>query len=183
MKHILFINFIDFTIICKECESKYNLDLMNHLKKYRIIFQILSEKNLDISKKLQKLTTNEIYEIKYDYLIKDFIKGKFKKILFMVGAGISTSAGIPDFRSKKGLFKQLQKRYKLSSPEEFFMKETFLKKPDYFYEFTKLFDIGKYKPTISHYFMNFLTNKNQVKYIFTQNIDSLEKKLKYPMIK
>ena len=60
------------------------------------------------------------------------------------------------------------------------MKETFLKKPEYFYEFTKLFDIGKYKPTISHYFMNFLTNKNQVKYIFTQNIDGLEKKAKIP---
>ena len=153
---------------------------MNHLKKYRIIFQIFYEKQLKISKNLQKLTEEEIYEVKYDYFIKDFIKGKFKKILFMVGAGISTSAGIPDFRSKTGLFKKLQDKYKLSSPEEFFMKETFLKKPHYFYEFTKLFDLSKYRPTISHYFMNFLIKRNQVKYIFTQNIDGLEKKAQIP---
>ena len=98
----------------------------------------------------------------------------------MVGAGISTTAGIPDFRSKTGLFKQLQDKYNLSSPEEFFEKQTFLEKPQYFYEFTKLFDLSKVNPTISHKFMNFILTKNIVKYIFTQNIDGLEIKAKIP---
>ncbi len=98
----------------------------------------------------------------------------------MVGAGISTSAGIPDFRSNTGLFKQLQDKYNLSSPEEFFQKTTFLKNPMYFYEFTKLFDLSKVNATISHKFMNFLTSKNMVKFVFTQNIDGLEKKAKIP---
>jgi NAD-dependent SIR2 family protein deacetylase len=98
----------------------------------------------------------------------------------MVGAGISTSAGIPDFRSKDGLFKQLQDKYNLKSPEEFFYKTTFLQKPEYFYEFTKLFDLSKINSTISHKFMNFMVQKNIVKYVFTQNIDGLEKKAKIP---
>ena len=180
MKHKLYINFIDWTIICEECESKYKLELMNYRKKYRVIFQLLKEKKLNTSKKLNGLTKEEIYETKYEKIIKLFVNKKVSKILFMVGAGISTSAGIPDFRSKNGLFKQLQDKYKLSSPQKFFKKDTFLKNPEYFYDFAKLFDLSKIKPTISHMFMNFFVKKNMVKYIFTQNIDGLEKKAKIP---
>jgi NAD-dependent deacetylase sirtuin 2 len=43
-----------------------------------------------------------------------------KKIVFMSGAGISTSAGIPDFRSPKtGLYANLQK-YELPDPHLIF---------------------------------------------------------------
>jgi NAD-dependent histone deacetylase SIR2 len=42
---------------------------------------------------------------------------RFRKIVLMTGAGISTSAGIPDFRSPEtGLFAQLSK-YDLPFPE------------------------------------------------------------------
>jgi NAD-dependent histone deacetylase SIR2 len=98
----------------------------------------------------------------------------------MIGAGISTSAGIPDFRSNTGLFKQLQDKYNLSSPEEFFLLTTFYSNPKYFYEFTKLFDLSKINSTITHKFINYFVHKNIVKYIFTQNIDGLEIKAKIP---
>ena len=151
---------------------------MNDLQKYKILYESLEEIGLKLPKEVKLLSKEKIHKIKYGALIQDFKNKKFSKILFMVGAGISTSTGIPDFRSNTGLFKQLQAKYKLTSPEEFFHKETFLKKPMYFYEFTKLFNLSKINSTISHKFMNFFVSKNIVKYIFTQNIDGLEKKAK-----
>ena len=179
-KHKLYANLIDLTIICWECKSKYLFELLNDMKKYRILYQYLKEKDLLLPKEVQLLSKEEIYEMKYNVLMKDFKDKKFKKILFMVGAGISTSTGIPDFRSNTGLFKQLQDKYHLSSPEEFFDKNTFLQNPMYFYEFTKIFDLSQIGATLSHKFMNFFVSKNIVKYIFTQNIDGLEKKAKIP---
>ena len=178
-KHNLYINLLNWNIICRECQSEYNISLVNNIFKYRIFFHLLSEKNM-VLPNLNLLSKEEVFEIKYKKLVEKFKQKKYSNILFMVGAGISTSAGIPDFRSKSGLFQQLQDKYKLSSPEEFFYITTFLKNPQYFYEFTKIFDLSQVKPTISHKFMSFMVSKNIVKYVFTQNIDGLETKAKIP---
>ena len=153
-----------------------------------------SNNNNDITKELEStlsnLTLNEqpqppksssssssIYDSdKYKTFISHLKNGDFTNIIFMTGAGISTSAGIPDFRSKNGLFRQLQDKYNLSTPEEFFDIKTFLTNPTYFYEFYKQFDSETYNPTVFHYFMGFLCYKKYVKMIFTQNIDGLEHK-------
>jgi NAD-dependent histone deacetylase SIR2 len=105
-------------------------------------------------------------------------KNLVKKISFLTGAGISTSAGIPDFRSNTGLFKVLQEKYNLSSPEEFFHIETFRNNPEYFYEWSKETDLTKYDPTPTHWFMSFLEKKGLLNIIYTQNIDALELKAK-----
>lgn len=53
-------------------------------------------------------------------VVNAFKAGKFKSIVTMVGAGISTSAGIPDFRSPtSGLYNNLQK-FNLPYPEAIF---------------------------------------------------------------
>ena len=98
----------------------------------------------------------------------------------MVGAGISTSAGIPDFRSKTGLFHQLKEKYLMEEPEEFFYRRTFWDKPQLFYEFCKIFDLSQVKPTLTHKFMKYMVDKGIIKYVFTQNIDGLELKAKIP---
>ena len=178
--HRLYINLKNWKIICLECSHQYNISLVETILKYRIIYNLIREIELFPPSNKLILTKEEIYNIKYEKIRNKLINKKYSNILFMVGAGISTSAGIPDFRSQNGLFKQLQDKYNLSCPKEFFLKKTFLEKPQYFYEFTKLFDLSKINSTISHKFMNFFVHKNLVKYIFTQNIDGLEIKAKIP---
>ena len=178
--HRLYLNFKNWKIICLECSGQFDISLVETNLKYRVVCNLLNELELFPPSKKLILTEEEIFKIKYEKFKSKLMNNKYSKILFMVGAGISTSAGIPDFRSQTGLFKQLQDKYNLSSPEEFFLKQTFLDKPQYFYEFTKLFDLSKINSTISHKFMNFMVHKNNVKYIFTQNIDGLEIKAKIP---
>ena len=44
----------------------------------------------------------------YEKLVDGLKNGKYRKILVMTGAGISVSAGIPDFRSPKtGIYDNL----------------------------------------------------------------------------
>ena len=177
--HEFYIDLNNLQMICMKCKQHSGLILLKDklTSDQKSSIQFLLEK---ISFPLHFLTEEEVLELKYQKFVEDFASGKYKNIIFMVGAGISTSAGIPDFRSSTGLFKQLQEKYNLSGPEEFFYKSTFLQKPIYFYEFTKLFDLSQTQPTIAHKFMNFLTKKNMVKYVFTQNIDGLEFKAKIP---
>ena len=189
--HYIAINLTDISIWCLEC---INPQLENNQKRNKGTPINLNPEQISLIKNhIQYLrekkylvpyykfyTKEEIYSIKYNNFINNFKQNKFRNIIFMVGAGISTTAGIPDFRSETGLFKQLQDKYNMKSPEEFFMKETFLEKPELFYEFCKIFDLSAVKPTLTHKFMNYLTSKNIVKYIFTQNIDGLELKAKIP---
>jgi len=101
-----------------------------------------------------KLDEAKRRDIKYQILVQKLKQGEFKNISFITGAGISTTAGIPDFRSSEsGLFKSLQSKHNLSTPEEFFYLETFIEKPELFYQFAKEFDLSKYKPTLTHVYL------------------------------
>ena len=117
---------------------------------------------------------------KYQEIVEGFKNNQFKKIMFITGAGISTAAGIPDFRSKEGCFAQVQKKYGLSYPEELFQLSSFKSNPYPFYDFCKGFNIDNCKPTKTHLFMGYLCSKNMVKKIYTQNVDGLELKAGVP---
>ena len=117
---------------------------------------------------------------KYQEIVEGLKNNQFNKIMFITGAGISTAAGIPDFRSKDGCFAQVQKKYNLSYPEQLFQISSFKNNPYPFYDFCKGFSIDNCKPTKTHLFMGYLCKKNLVKKIYTQNVDGLELKAGVP---
>ncbi|KAF6013597.1 hypothetical protein HII12_001578 [Brettanomyces bruxellensis] len=103
------------------------------------------------------------------------IKGRDAKVIFFVGAGISTNCGIPDFRSPKtGLYSNLQK-LNLPFPEAVFDINYFKKNPKAFYTLAEEMYPGKYLPSKFHYFIRLCQEKNILKRCYTQNIDALER--------
>uniref|UniRef100_A0A8C6US80 NAD-dependent protein deacetylase sirtuin-2 n=1 Tax=Neogobius melanostomus TaxID=47308 RepID=A0A8C6US80_9GOBI len=114
-------------------------------------------------------------ELTLDGVAKYMLSGKCKNIICMAGAGISTSAGIPDFRSPgTGLYANLQK-YNLPNPEAIFQIDYFKQHPEPFFALAKELYPGQFKPTICHYFMKLLKDKGLLKRCYTQNIDTLER--------
>ncbi|KAL5601003.1 uncharacterized protein BROUX77_005252 [Berkeleyomyces rouxiae] len=113
--------------------------------------------------------------------VAEFIReGKAKKIVVLTGAGISTAAGIPDFRSPgTGLYNNL-KRLNLPYPEAVFDIDFFRKHPEPFYVLAKELYPGKFYPTISHAFIALLARKQLLSKLFTQNIDCLERRAGVP---
>ena len=94
-------------------------------------------------------------------------------IVFFGGAGVSTESGIPDFRSKDGLYNQ---KYKYP-PETILSHTFFMKNVDEFYKFYKdKLNSLNYEPNITHIKLAELEKKGKLKAIVTQNIDGLHQK-------
>lgn len=106
--------------------------------------------------------------------VVEAVKNK-KKVTFFQGAGISTSVGIPDFRSPKtGLYANLQ-RLKLPYPEAVFDIDYFKKSPEAFYTLAHELYPGTFVPSKFHYLIRLFQDKKVLKRVYTQNIDTLER--------
>ncbi|PNY25465.1 NAD-dependent protein deacetylase hst1 [Tolypocladium capitatum] len=105
---------------------------------------------------------------------------KSSNIIVITGAGISTSLGIPDFRSKgTGLYSKLE-HLGLNDPQEVFDIDVFRQDPTIFYSVAK--DIvpatDRYTPT--HKFIAMLHQRGKLLTNYSQNIDNLEVKAGLP---
>ena len=96
-----------------------------------------------------------------------------KNIVFFGGAGVSTESGIPDFRSKDGLYNQ---KYKY--PPEMILSHTFFKNnTEEFYKFYKeKMNSLNFNPNITHIKLAELEKEGKLKAVITQNIDGLHQK-------
>ena len=79
----------------------------------------------------------------------------FKKIVIVTGAGISVSAGIPDFRSSGGLYEELGKKHGCSTPEELMTLSKFMSNPEILYSIMHEF----MKHEVRNSFPNFKFNE------------------------
>lgn len=94
-------------------------------------------------------------------------------IVFFGGAGVSTESGIPDFRSKDGIYNQ---KYKYP-PETILSHTFFMRYTEEFYKFYKeKMNSLKYEPNITHYKLVELEKVGKLKAVITQNIDGLHQK-------
>nr|XP_037275123.1 NAD-dependent protein deacetylase sirtuin-2-like [Rhipicephalus microplus] len=110
-----------------------------------------------------------------DGIVRYIKSGKCKNIIAMIGAGISTAAGIPDFRSpNSGIYSKLGK-FNLPSPEAIFEIGYFRRNPAPFYALARQLFPKNLKPTLSHCFLRLLHQKGLLLRLYTQNIDCLER--------
>mmetsp|Transcript_16554 Transcript_16554/g.30121 ORF Transcript_16554/g.30121 Transcript_16554/m.30121 type:complete len:303 (-) Transcript_16554:485-1393(-) len=113
----------------------------------------------------------------------------------LTGAGISTAAGVPDFRGPKGIWtiekkikKEEQKKNKKRPREE----ETDSKKEDEVHPSdsslegekeileASLSEFDKAKPTLTHLAIAKLSKESILKYVITQNVDGLHRRSGLP---
>lgn len=91
----------------------------------------------------------------------------------VTGAGISTEAGIPDFRGEKGIYRTMGEDRVMS----IINISTFQRDPRRFYEFYRqVFDFPPVDPSLAHKVLADMEKKGRVKAVVTQNIDGLHEK-------
>jgi NAD-dependent deacetylase len=96
-----------------------------------------------------------------------------KNTVVLTGAGISTEAGIPDFRGEKGIYRQLGENRVMGIINIDFFKRN----PEEFYTFyRKHFMFPPVEPSKAHFVLAEMQAELPIKAIVTQNIDNLHQK-------
>lgn len=108
--------------------------------------------------------------------LREYIK-ESNNIVFFGGAGVSTESGIPDFRSKDGLYNQHDVQFDKYEPEYLLSRECLYNNPKVFYEFYRQkMDTRNVEPNITHNVLAKMEEMGKLKAIVTQNIDGLHQK-------
>ncbi|MBQ8626470.1 MAG: NAD-dependent protein deacylase [Agathobacter sp.] len=108
--------------------------------------------------------------------LKQYIE-ESNSIVFFGGAGVSTESGIPDFRSKEGLYNQHDVQFEKYNPEYLLSHSCFVDHPNVFFEYYRQkMDTRNIEPNITHKMLTQLEEQGKLTAIVTQNIDGLHQK-------
>ena len=109
--------------------------------------------------------------------------GTYRRVVVCTGAGVSVPAGIPDFRSKGGLFETIRSRFGESFPEVLSRPETLLSRafatrhPDAWRDeispWLATWKQSAARPTPTHRFCRWLHDQGVLVRLYTQNVDGL----------
>lgn len=121
---------------------------------------------------------------KKDAMNAAFVRYAFqhsKRIVVVIGAGVSVAAGIPDFRSSKGLFSILKGKH-FSTGKDLFDFNKVYSSDEMSIAFnsmiTKLHKMSsEAKPTQFHELLNRVSLEGRLQRLYTQNIDGLDTRL------
>jgi NAD+-dependent protein deacetylase SIR2 len=107
---------------------------------------------------------------------------KRRKIVVVAGAGISVSAGIPDFRSSHGLFQSLKNKHKLKASGKRLFDASVYKDDSSTSSFHDMVrDLSSMassaKPTLFHRLLARLSSEGRLLRLYTQNIDGIDTSL------
>ncbi|RZF32446.1 hypothetical protein LSTR_LSTR012657 [Laodelphax striatellus] len=98
-----------------------------------------------------------------------------KKVVVLTGAGVPASCGIPDFRSRNGVYSRLAVDFPdLPDPQSMFDIDYFRRDPRPFFKFAREIYPGQFKPSPCHRFIKKLEDNGKLLRNYTQNIDTLE---------
>ena len=121
--------------IVRELTGNVLPDEVDDISAWRFIVRLLSDTSVTCRPKLSHINT-----------VEDVISliQKSSKVIVLTGAGVSVSCGIPDFRSRNGIYARLNKDYPdLPDPQSMFDIHYFRKNPYPFFKFAKVCFIMK----------------------------------------
>ena len=134
-----------------------------------MVREFRSQKQKDIFKK--SLSDEQKIE-----LLNEIIGGS-SHIVFLGGAGVSTESGIPDFRSKDGLYRKTEKKFARYRPEYLLSDQCLSMEPEVFFEyFRKNLDARNVEPNAAHRKLAEMEQAGKLDGVITQNIDGLHQK-------
>ncbi len=98
-------------------------------------------------------------------------------IVFFGGAGVSTESGIPDFRSKDGLYNNRDVQFERYTPEYLLSIDCLDYEPKVFFEFYRQkLNVEGIEPNAAHRKLAEMEKAGKLDGVITQNIDGLHQK-------